>query len=46
MTDGFARGAFHASTLAAIEQVNALLAAEHFPPRRARQRAARPADDA
>lgn len=30
MTDGFARGQFHASTLAAIDQVNALLAT-HFP---------------
>jgi uncharacterized membrane protein len=30
MTDGFARGEFHASTLTAIEQINALLAAE-FP---------------
>ncbi len=30
MTAGFARGEFHASTLAAIEQVNALLAAQ-FP---------------
>jgi uncharacterized membrane protein len=30
MTDGFARGEFHASTLAAIEQVNVLLAT-HFP---------------
>jgi uncharacterized membrane protein len=30
MTEGFARGEFHASTLAAVEQVNALLAS-HFP---------------
>lgn len=30
MTQGFARGDFEASTLSAIEQVNALLA-EHFP---------------
>jgi uncharacterized membrane protein len=30
MTEGFARGEFHASTLAAIDQVNALLAT-HFP---------------
>ena len=30
MTDGFARGQFEASTLAAVEQVNALLAT-HFP---------------
>lgn len=35
MTEGFARGDFHASTLAAVEQVNTLLA-EHFPANGAR----------
>ncbi|NHZ64232.1 TPM domain-containing protein [Massilia genomosp. 1] len=35
MTQGFAQGQFHAATLAALEQVNALLA-EHFPAKGAR----------
>lgn len=35
MTDGFKRGEFHASLLAAVEQVNALLAT-HFPANGAR----------
>jgi uncharacterized membrane protein len=35
MTSGFARGEFHDSTLAAVEQVNALLR-EHFPANGAR----------
>ncbi|NHZ35402.1 TPM domain-containing protein [Massilia rubra] len=35
MTQGFAQGQFHAATLAALEQVNALLA-EHFPAEGAR----------
>ena len=35
MTDGFARGEYHDSTLAAVEQVNSLLR-EHFPSNGAR----------
>ncbi|UUZ55675.1 TPM domain-containing protein [Massilia sp. H-1] len=45
MTEGYARGEFHASTLAAVEQVNTLLATA-FPANGARQRAAGPADRA